>query len=136
MLAGVASVRRVTMTAYEASDLINGVIGNVLTGQALFISTISAYLVVAYTVGARLTMYQVWFINFTFILFSLVGLQGLTAQLLTIFDYEVIRLEQLGRAAHFEQTGEASVWLAVAVRVLITAGSLIFMWQVRHPKTE
>ena len=54
------------MTEYEIADLLNGVNSNIVAGQAIFLTVLSAYLVVAYSVGKALTTYQVSFINFVF----------------------------------------------------------------------
>lgn len=46
------------MTEFEMVELINGTTSNIIANQALFITTLSAYLVVAYSVGQKLTDYQ------------------------------------------------------------------------------
>lgn len=86
--------------------------------------------------GENLTKYQVWFINITFILFALIGLMGATSQMQMVFEYSAIKMEQLGGPSQYETPVEIGKWLTVGVRVLLTAGALIFMWQVRHPKTK
>jgi hypothetical protein len=120
------------MTAYEASDLLNGAVGNLIAGQALFITIVSAYLVVAYTVGKKLTKYQVWFINFTFILLAFLGIQGTSNVLLLAFEYGSLRPEPGGTFQ--AEMAEIGKWITISVRGLITAGALIFMWQVKHTK--
>jgi hypothetical protein len=124
------------MTAYEASDLLNGVISNQLAGQALFITIISAYVVVAYSVGEKLTKYQVSFINIAFLLFAIAGMRGGVALVELVYEYSALKAE-LTHGGHSMDTGGAfALWMVVGVRVVLVLGSLIFMWQVRHPKTE
>ena len=122
------------MTVYETSDLLNGVISNQLAGQALFITIISAYLVVAYTVGDKLTKYQVSFINITFILFSLTGLRGGVALIELIYEYSALKADLLQTGESMDTVGALALWMIAGVRVMLVLGSLIFMWQVRHPK--
>ena len=124
------------MTVYETSDLLNGVISNQLAGQALFITIISAYLVVAYTVGDKLTKYQVSFINITFILFALTGLRGGVALIELIYEYSALKADLLQTGESMDTAGALALWMIAAVRVMLVLGSLVFMWQVRHPKPE
>ena len=122
------------MTEYELSDLINSISSNIVQGQAVFLTTITAYLIVAYSVGAKLTRFQVSFINFVYILFGLVGIQG---QLYN-FDRAYYWGGKLAELSGESQTSaeNASPWVFISVRLVMITGSLIFMWQVRHPKTE
>ena len=55
------------MTEYELFDLINGISSNIVQGQSVYLTTITAYLVVAYSVGAKLTRFQVFFVSFVYI---------------------------------------------------------------------
>ncbi len=64
------------MNEYQIVDVLNNVTSNMLAAQALFISIVSAYLVVAYSVGRDLTFYQVSFVNVGFILFSVISFQS------------------------------------------------------------
>ena len=124
------------MTAYEASDLLNGVISNQLAGQALFITLISGYVAVAYVVGAKLTKYQVSFVNFAFVLFILVGLFG-SAQLIDmVYEYSAMRANAIPGKGEFQSIDNLALWMTTGVRLVMVAGALLFMWQVRHPKTQ
>ncbi len=124
------------MTAYEASDLLNGVMSNQLASAAFFITVVSAYLVAAYAVGEKLTKYQVFFINFTFCLFVMTNLAGSASFLDLIYQYDSIRAEMLSGAEPLASVSHLALWMVVGVRLLLVSGALIFMWQVRHPKTE
>ena len=125
------------MTEFEVVEIINGVTSNILANQALFITILSAYLVVAYSVGQKLTSYQVAFINGTFIIFSLLGIQAVAGQLGFIITYSAQLLELRGVA---DSVGSIQVetarWGVISVRFLLSLGALVFMWQVRHAKTE
>ena len=124
------------MTEYELVDVINNVSSNMLAAQALFITVVSAYLVVGYSVGRNLTFYQVSFVNFAFILFSLISIQsawGLT-------DMIFVHYEKLAEVRTKAESGTVSIEVIraalLAVRIVLVVGALIFMWQVRHPKSE
>jgi len=124
------------MTAYEVSDLLNGVMSNQLASAAFFITVVSAYLVAAYTVGEKLTKFQVWFINFTFCLIVVTNLTGSASFMGLIYQYDSIRAELISGVERIApDTINLALWLVVGVRLVLVAGGLIFMWQVRHPKT-
>ena len=121
------------MSEYELSDLVATYAGALLQGQALFITVFSAYMVVAYTVGHQLTRFQTTFVTIAFILFSgsmtLGGVQAL--ELVTDYSDQISTLEGEG----IEEVRRVSnIALFLGVRILLIAGAIVFMWQVRHPK--
>jgi hypothetical protein len=124
------------MTEYEIADLLNGVNSNITAGQAVFLSVLSAYLVVAYSVGKNLTTYQVSFINFVFILMMFVGFNAQAELLETAYAYGY-QLDFLRPGAEaMDTTAEAVKIVFMVMRAVLVVGALVFMWQVRHPKTE
>ncbi len=122
------------MTEYELGDLINGVSSNIIAGQAVFITILSAYLVVAYAKGRELTKYQVSFVNLIFVLFMLLGIQAQLAQMTMAYNYADALNQVRGGESPFEDTKEVVRFVFIGIRGLIAVGALIFMWQVRHPK--
>ena len=124
------------MDLYQLSDLMNGMSSNIAEGQALFISVLSAYLVVAYTVGASLTRYQVTFISILFLLMMSLGVfaQLRNIQMMSEWGYQVIALS--GKESVPAAQAEIAKWLFIAMRIALSIGALVFMWQVRHPKSE
>lgn len=125
------------MTEFELVELINMTTSNVIANQALFVSILSAYLVVAYSVGHRLTVYQVAFINIIFIVFSLIGIQAVRGLLdfLVAYSNQLIELRGFTESQGLLQRNFVS-WGMLIVRYVMCIGALIFMWQVRHPKIE
>jgi len=121
---------------YQLSDLMNGMSSNIVQAQALFISVLSAYLVVAYTAGASLTRYQVCFISLIFLLITSLGAFGQlrNVEVMTEWGYQAAALGG-GEVLVSEVQAETTKWLFIAIRVALTIGALVFMWQVRHPKT-
>ena len=122
------------MTEYELSDLMNGIVSNVIQGQAVFLTTLTAYLIVAYTVGAKLTRYQVSFVNFVYLLFGVVGIQAQLYNFDQVYHWGAQIMQLRGEAPTI--AGAVSRWVFISIRLIMLIGSLVFMWQVRHPKTE
>ena len=55
------------MTEYELNDAIQAVSSNLIASEALFLTVLSVYGVIAFSAGTRLNTYQVTFVNFVFI---------------------------------------------------------------------
>jgi len=123
------------MTEYELSEVVIGYTSNIDQSTAVMISVLSAYLVVAYTIGAKLTRFQAAFISAGFIMvfagilsaqyFYMTELLYATDQLQSVKDFE----NHISKAS-----GNVIVLVFYAVRLLFLSGALYFMWNVRHPK--
>ena len=123
------------MTLYEVGDLINSTSSNIIAAQAIFFTTITAYLVVAYSVGKSLTTYLVAFINVAFLIGMATGVMGVVANDSLIAENNSIRQVLVGQRVP-EVLDTAWVITFTAVRAVLIFGALVFMWQVRHPRTE
>lgn len=124
------------MSEYELNDAIQAISSNLIAGEALFLTVLSAYAVIAFTVGKKLTTYQITFVNFVFIGFvitNLGALQGMSAQ---VFDYGERLIEIQGNNLVKEGVGQGVRITMFATRILMSVGALVFMWQVRHPSLE
>ena len=126
------------MTEYELTDSMQSVSSNIWAAEAIFLTVLSAYVVVAFTAGSRLSSYQYVFVNTVF--------------LLTVFTNSLNTQELMSQTLHFgsqlqeyssdyvdsleSEFARFSIWLVYGRRALLTIGALIFMWSVRHPKTE
>lgn len=124
------------MTLYEVEDLINSIGSNIIAGQAVFLTVITGYMIVAYTVGKSLTRYQVGFINLILIIANISGFMGVFANTTMIYEYSAIRAELTGGQKIREEFSAAWIISSTSPRALLIGGALLFMWQVRHPKTE
>jgi len=123
------------MTEYELNDAIQAIGSNLIASEALFLTFLSAYAVVAFTVGKRLTTYQIVFINFVFVAFMVTSLGGLYSGVVQAYYYgdELANL----RGEIMSQTiGETVKWTMILTRFVMGLGALGFMWQVRHSKSE
>jgi hypothetical protein len=122
---------------YEIIDAMASFQSNLIQGQALTISMLTAYMIVAYTVGTKLTTFQCVFASGLFLLFGLLGISGQLYNLSEMYHYG----NQLGiiRGESYEFNDgftETTRWIFIVVRLTIFLGALYFMWSVRHPKTE
>ncbi len=64
------------MNEYQLIDAMANFQSNLIQGQALTISMLTAYMIIAYTVGAKLTTFQCAFASGLFLLFGLLGISG------------------------------------------------------------
>ena len=125
------------MTEYEAADLMATYSSNLIEGQALFITIFTAYMVVAYTVGKELSRFQYAFVTFSFLLFVILATQGSGFSLETTFFYADQLSSIRGDDEFADETAKsAGRSLFYGVRILLVAGALAFMWQVRRSKTD
>jgi len=122
------------MTRYEIGDLITNLINGGTPVLALLITVISAYLVVAWSVGQKLTKSQVSFVNSVFLVFSPLLIFGWARR------YQIaLRLQEQLLSIDPGTIGGISQNLIAVVSVvffILVLGSMKFMWDVRHPKKE
>lgn len=123
------------MTEYEMIDITTALTGNMLAAQSLFLTVLFAYLLVAYIVGKRLTMFQAAFVSFIFLVVSLAATNGVYSMAQDALDLGY-RISDLRGEAPASLSAAPTTLLGIfGGRVLMTLGALYFMWQVRHPKT-
>ena len=125
------------MTEYEMTDIIMSRYAQMTEQASLYFALVSGYLITAYVVGSRLTRLQVTVINTLYCLWT-VGILG--GYINTVND--TIELEQVIRsvwatttAGNISDSTSAAYSFAIVQTIGIIA-SLVFMWSVRHPKTE
>ena len=122
------------MTEAELWELILMSQSNMATFMALYFSVVSAYLIVSYLVGDKLTTLQSTLIS---------GLFGIFGILCTLGSVAF-----LGRAAFLLQFTDETYrsplsdvipytpFITAAILLIGVVACLKFMWDVRHPKTE
>ena len=115
----------------ESSMALAEMVSNTVT---LYLTTVSAYLLVAYFVGASLDRLQTFIISVLFIVFSLSFVAAIQTNLGNMVsignELEEIRPDWIRYA---------STQFNLVLLVVDTCGvlvSLLFMWNIRHPKTE
>ena len=99
-----------------------------------YFTLVSAYLVVAYLAGGKLSTLQLAIINSLFLLWvSAIVLGTLSAlEATTVIEGKLQVLK-----SDFDAGGGAAVlYNFIAIQIGGIAASLFFMWSVRHPRTE
>jgi nucleoside recognition membrane protein YjiH len=122
------------MTEFELMEIMGSFASVIHAWVTTYFTTLTAYIIAAYIVGANLTLFQVVTINVGFTWFcGLCAYGGLGAGM---------RCAQLGREI---MALNASRDIALTENIVNSAAfvmfggifiALIFMWQIRHPKTE
>jgi len=100
-----------------------------LSEEAVFYTQISAYLIVVYLVGAKLTRLQISLVNFLFIVATVFGIFGVVS-----FTSQIARLVELSGVTVGYDVTDNSEFVLILFRSLLLVGSLVFMWEVRHPR--
>lgn len=76
--------------------------------------------------------------NVLFALIVLAGTQGQLAMLGVAYDFRN-RLNEIASTTTtlaFSETPQYIRLIWIGIRVMLTIGAFVFMWQVRHPKPE
>jgi len=120
------------MTLEEIS-IVAGLIGDAmnlsLAFMTLYLSVVTGYLIAAYLVGSRLTIFQAAFITLLFVVFSV------------HFTLSGFGAFEAAYAAHLKFSSDAPVGPSpimnrglAAFQLAGVIGCLKFMWDVRNPK--
>ena len=119
------------MTPYEYGDLAQSAFGNANSTFALMLSVVSAYLIVAYTVGDKLTRMQLIVLNLLFVFTAL-----FIAFLVTSFATTGVRLAMLANPeltrADFFTAKPWTVAAVAAINILGVCSALFFMFDKRR----
>ena len=112
--------------ALETAGVVAAFLDSSMSVAALYLSTVSGYLVVAYILGSKLTRMQ-----------SII----ITSLFTVVASLEILAAVNIHAAIHYYSTtygaGRTTPWMSGAIGVVQSAGvlaSLKFMWDIRHPK--
>lgn len=119
------------MTAYEYLDVAQSNFSNALANVSLAIAVLSGYLVVAYTVGVKLTRTQVSVLNTNYVIWMLYILASGGTGLANGYARATVAKEMLGESPLLLSY---PVHMYVLIGFLLLTTSLWFMWSVRQPK--
>lgn len=131
--------RRWMMSEFELLEVLNGILSNAISQQGIFFTMLSAYIVMAYVAGSRLTTYQAGFVSLVFLVFSAVATVANTSVMIEMNHYTELLREIRGRdlgAGKAKILEDPVVFVLVTIRIAMSLGALAFMWTVRHPKAE
>ena len=120
------------MTEYELADLAGVAMGNFLTSFTVFVSIVTAYVIAAFSAGDRLTRLQAAIVNSCFLLASsAIGLLSIL-----IFQAFLRRARALGESGVASPITLDFTWIVSLLYLVLVAGSLAFMFSVRHRAAE
>ncbi|MFT5605954.1 MAG: hypothetical protein ACI9G5_002929 [Paracoccaceae bacterium] len=122
------------MTEAELWELILMSQSNAGTFMAIFLTVTSAYLVAAYAVGIQLTRYQIFIVNTIFLsVANLTMFAGYAAMSRAAFLLDFTSPE-------YNSPASAGIivapWGLVITHFMLVIACLVFMWQIRHPKSK
>ncbi len=123
------------MTEYELLDLMTSMEAHMATQFSLYLSIVSAYLIVAYLVGMKLSMAQTMIASALMIFAGGGQTWALHATLGRVQEYLHLKSE-ISPLPEYEQNcaTHSYIWRGILAAGILAA--LYFMWSVRHPKTE
>lgn len=125
------------MTEYEILDIVETVNGNTISATGVYFSVLTAYLLVAYVAGLKLTRYQVAFINTVFLFYNVVAASNIAVMTQTRIALTQRLLDMSGQERMVSDEASAALMsVFILMRIMLVLGAVVFMWQVRHPKTE
>ena len=116
------------MSPAEYMEAMTSLYNSGYTALALFLTVLSGYMIVAYTVGKELRFPQVIFISILFVAFSMVFATGSYSWILAAVDFA----ETHGDGA--SQFLRISAPFMLAIQDLAILGALLFMRDIRKFK--
>ena len=122
------------MTEAELVSAAQALWANVIALMAILLSVVSAYLIVAYLAGSKLTQSQAVIANALYILVSVFLVWAMFVLSQRALEAATLAIDM---STQRELGPTPNVALAlVAIFGICSLASLKFMWDVRHPKTE
>jgi hypothetical protein len=122
------------MTEYEAVDAVASYTGLLQSWLIAYFTILTAYLVAAYAAGEKLTNFQAFVVTVCFLIMCSLSVVATVGT-----GLRFVEPTQQVTAMNPERNYVVSSDLIWACGTTLSAGilvSLVFMWQVRHPKTE
>ena len=128
------------MTEVEAYSAVRDTTEYAMSIGEQNITLLTGYLLIAFFIGARLTRFQVVFVNLLFVIMFSSSCLSL-ASAATTLTHIAQRLRDTGSDIPMTlfgmgESGMASPIFVLGVCLAMLIGALYFMWSVRHPKKE
>lgn len=122
------------MTEYELLDTFTTTQALMHSWATTYFSAVTAYLVAAYAIGARLTRSQAFVATTAFVIFSALCAWGILGTGLRMLELKSeIRMLNPEREFLF---GMPALLMTSGIAVAGILVALKFMWDVRHPRTS
>jgi hypothetical protein len=97
------------MTEYELADLAASNVSNMYLDAATFFTLFSAYVVMSYLIGSKLSRFQVWFINITFLGLAITNTLSMVFLLNRQIQINELLISVGSTIEQFTQFGQATV---------------------------
>ncbi len=126
------------MTEYELGEILHNNYGGLWQAAQMYFTLVSAYLAVAYLVGAKLTKGQNLVVTGLYLVWIAGVIQAqytTSTQTMRISDELILISSTILPAADKAQT-QAGIFSFIVVQVFGVIASLWFMWSLRHHKKE
>jgi hypothetical protein len=124
------------MTAYELNDLMMSWYAMMGQDANMYLALVSGYLIVAYSIGAKLSSVQAMIINVFFAVWTGSHVMAIFSEMGAVLDIQqmLIDMEAYSFQSPNQSLAIASLFAAIQIGGIIAA--LYFMWTIRHPKSE
>jgi hypothetical protein len=121
------------VTDYELSDLAASALSNFLTTFTIFVTIITAYVIAAFAAGSKLSKLQLLVVNACFLISSTVigSLSVLVFGVFTRRAQAIATIDAAGVTTIVDYT-----WLVASLYAVLTAGGVLFMWNVRNSNAD
>ena len=118
----------------DLMELLMDWFAQISTDADRYFALVSAYLLVAYLAGSKLSALQLTIINSLFLLW----VAGIVAGTFSALEATTIIERRLGALESDFSVGggAASLYNFIVIQIGGVVASLFFMWSVRHPKNE
>ena len=126
------------MTGAEWFEAYTNASSNGLTALAILLTLVSGYMVIAYLVGEKLTVFQVTLVNSMYVLSGstlLLSNYGSVLDSTTARTQAGLVVSELAMIMGIDASPTLLASLVAGINTLFIVISLLFMWQVRHPKS-
>jgi hypothetical protein len=124
------------LTTYELLDVVASWKADTALGMSSLVSVFSAYLLVAYFAGAKLSRAQVLIVSGLTVWFAAIAIFQISINLRSLAEFNTYDVEEYGANADLLISSIVVRWAIVSGCIASLVASLFFMWSVRHPKTE
>lgn len=105
-----------------------------LTSASLYLTCVTAYLVAAHFVGAKLSTFQVFVISVLFVVFAVSFLMAVQVNSWNMYELGS-QLSEI-RPGWVKYTSPTVIWVLLAIDSAGVIAALLFMWSVRHPRSQ
>ena len=126
------------MTEFELGEILHNNYDGLWQGAQMYFTLVSAYLVVAYLIGDKLTRGQNTIVTGLYVVWVagvILGQYSTSAQMM-IVSQELLSIGSKILPDAIRNPTQVGVYSFLVVQFLGVVASLYFMWTVRHPRTE